>query len=115
MEIDPTEATGLATPCQIRFFKGRLKTFFPAAKPDKARLYDLAAKQNWRVIFLTRKRDEMGPVFVAARIMGQKVFDGFNLQPPQRRELRTRDPIQLFQWLGILDHSAGTVARIAST
>src|SRR4051794_2375047 len=85
MQIEPAQDERLAERIRIRFFQRRLEDLFPTAEPDQARLDYFAADQNWGIAFLSRKRGEMGSVFIAPRIMSEQILDSFDLEPPQGR------------------------------
>src|SRR5207237_9304642 len=113
MESEPAQHKGLAESVRVRFLQCRLEDFLPAAEPNYSRFYDFAAKKDRRVAFFAREIGKVGPVLVTSRVMGQKIFDGFDIEPAQSRQFRPRDPLQFTERLGLLDHSMGTAARIA--
>ena len=115
MQIEPAENQRLAQRIRIRILQRRLENLLPTAEPDQACIDDFAAKKNWQLTFLARKRGKLGAILVATRKMGQEILSSFDLQTAQRSQFRARNPVQFGQRLRQRNHSIGADARSAST
>src|SRR5438067_3789521 len=115
MQVEPTQDQRLAEGVRIRFLQRGFENLLPATETNEPCSCDLSAKKNRRVAFFAGEIDKVRPVFVTTRIMGQEIFDGFDFEPAERRQLGPRNPLQFAEGLRILDHSIGPAARRAST
>ncbi len=115
MQIEPPEDERLAQCVRVRFLQGRFENLLPATEAPKLGLHHFATQADRHVAFFARKAGKLRAVLVPARKMGDQIFDAFNAEPPQRRQLRPRNPIQLAQRLRGLNHAIGAASRNAST
>src|ERR1700730_1794115 len=114
MQVEPAQRERLAQCIRIRFFQRRFEDFFPTAETPQLRFDHLAAKANWGIAFLAREMRKLMSIFVTPRKMRQQIFHRLNPEPPQRQQLRARDPIKLQEWLRDLHYLIGAASRIAS-
>src|SRR3979490_2713084 len=105
MQIEPTQCERLTQRIRIRFFQSRFEDFLPSAKTPQLCFDHLAAKTNRCVALLTREMRKLMSIFVAPRKMREQILRGFNPEPAQRQQFRTRDPIKFRKWLRNLHHS----------